>query len=99
MTKGFNVGDRVKIREWDDMAQEYGLSGGSINCRCTFVPAMKVFCGREFIITHIYEDGEVHGHALLCHISTDMIELVEGETKIEFDNTEVNKFLDQFNVM
>ena len=47
----FNVGDRVVIREWDDMEEEYGLtSSSSINCNCYFTTGMRYLCGREFTI-------------------------------------------------
>lgn len=38
------VGDKVKIREWDDMVKEFGTDeNGVILCRCGFVPNMKIF--------------------------------------------------------
>ena len=99
MTREFNVGDKVVVREWDDMEREFGLTvGGSINCKCTFVPAMINLCGREFVITKIENEKTVYGHDFSCFISVDMIKLVEEGTEIEFDNTEVNKFLDEFHV-
>ena len=50
----FNVGDRVVIREWDDMAEEYGLTPSSdINCRYIFAKGMRYLCGREFTIKAI----------------------------------------------
>ena len=41
----FKVGDKVRIRQWDDMAKEFGVNeGGSINCLWHFVDGMKKFC-------------------------------------------------------
>lgn len=47
----FYVGQRVRIRQWDDMENQYGLTiQKSINCLFHFVQSMKKFCGREFTI-------------------------------------------------
>jgi len=43
----FKVGDRVVIREWDDMEKEFGLNYlGGIKCKCTFTTEMKKLCGQ-----------------------------------------------------
>lgn len=43
----FKVGDRVIIRDWDDMEREYGLNpNGNIRCKSTFTTEMKKFCGK-----------------------------------------------------
>lgn len=57
----YNVGDRVVIREWDDMEEEYGLTFSSdINCNCIFAKGMRYLCGREFTIKALDErDGSV----------------------------------------
>lgn len=55
----YNVGDRVVIREWDDMEEEYGLtSNSSINCNCYFTTGMRYLCGREFTIRALDEPYE-----------------------------------------
>ena len=42
----FKVGDKVRIRQWDDMAEEFGLNeNGNIDCLYCFVDEMKIFCG------------------------------------------------------
>ena len=44
-------GNIIKIRQWDDMEEEYGLVGiGSINCECTFTNNMRSLCGSEIKI-------------------------------------------------
>lgn len=46
-----HVGDRLRIRQWEDMELEFGLSGtGSIKCVCGFVKEMRYLCGRPFTI-------------------------------------------------
>lgn len=51
----FKVGDRVKIREWDDMAKEFGTDPiGNINILpFNFVKEMQILCGRECVIEGI----------------------------------------------
>lgn len=52
----FEVGDKVVIKEWDEMVKEYGLSTyGDIKCHsCYFVQGMRKLCGEEAIITTVY---------------------------------------------
>ncbi len=84
----FKVGDLVRVRDWDDMAKEFGFSDLYINvtCGCVFNPKMKVFCGQEFVITVIEEDSkgfwEIKGHNFNgWTITPEMIEPVNRETK------------------
>lgn len=51
----YNVGDKVTIRQWDDMAAEFGLDGfGDINVSKTFfTKRMKQYCGQTFPIVHV----------------------------------------------
>ena len=71
----FKIGDRVRIRDWDDMVAEFGLSDrGSIPCEYVFTQGMRDLCGSEYVIT-----GVVGGRCLLYprvewNISADMIE-------------------------
>lgn len=48
----YEVGDRVLIRDWDDMAEEYGTNdNGFITVdNLYFVPKMRVYCGEELTI-------------------------------------------------
>ena len=51
----FCVGDKVRIREWDDMVAEFGLEeDNAIPCRAAFVEDMREYCGREYTIDGIY---------------------------------------------
>lgn len=51
MAATFAVGDRVRIRDWDDMASEFGMDEDSkIPCKYIFTQAMRVFCGQEYTI-------------------------------------------------
>lgn len=49
------VGQKVRFREWDDMAAEFGVDPvtGSIKCEYTFSRKMRYLCGTEFEIKNI----------------------------------------------
>lgn len=54
----FKVGDRVRIRQWDDMAAEFEVDHGNIECRCGFTDSMKKFCGRTAEIVNLSNQQE-----------------------------------------
>ena len=63
------VGDKVTIRQWDDMVKEFGLNyDGSIKCYATFTSKMEKYCGKTFTITddseHLYTLSDDSGNAL-----------------------------------
>lgn len=51
----YNVGDRVTIRQWDDMAAEFGLNRyGAIKVpQVLFTEPMKQYCGQTLPIVRI----------------------------------------------
>lgn len=50
--RNFKVGDRVVVRDWDDMEKEYGTSeGGTIHCCFGFTDTMRHLCGRTATVT------------------------------------------------
>lgn len=50
----FQVGDIVRIREWDDMADEFGvIPNGAIRCNGIFTSNMRYLCGLELQIASI----------------------------------------------
>ena len=61
----FKVGDKVRVRQWDDMKKEFGaLPWGTIKVKCGFTTEMKQYCHKVVTITsitsngyHIKEDG------------------------------------------
>ena len=62
----YRVGDKVKVREWDDMMVEFGTDeDGDIKCRLFFVADMKKYCGEDMTIriagSDRYEMEEDHG--------------------------------------
>lgn len=87
----FKVGDRVRFREWGDMAEEFGFyGGGAINCRRGFIHRMEHLCGTTATISEISErdidliDFETDGDTDFF-FSTDMIEPVDKSPMYEFD--------------
>ncbi len=53
----FKVGDRVVVKEWDEMVKEFGLILDFINCNLDFVPSMKHFCGETGTIIRFDNRG------------------------------------------
>lgn len=50
----YNIGDKVTIRQWDDMESEFGLNGsGEINVPKFFTEPMKQYCGQTLSIVHV----------------------------------------------
>lgn len=88
MGRDFNIGDEVVIRDWDDMAQEFGLqTDGSIRCHLFFVTKMKDLCGRHFTIVSVSPSGAVilDPKPGRWNISTDMIRHVNDTDIPEID--------------
>lgn len=56
-TRKFEVGDKLRIREWEDMKSEFGLKNGrDIDCLFTFTEEMKHFCGKDFTVRKVFCD-------------------------------------------
>lgn len=54
MTK-LKVGDKVRVRSWDSMAEQYGTDfrDGSIKVRHSFTGPMRKYCGKIVTITEL----------------------------------------------
>lgn len=81
----FRVGDRVRIRSWGDMENEFGLCYGFIHCQNGFTPSMAELCGECATIYDI-NDGVVKLIDWSCPdkrtnwcFSTAMLEHYESE--------------------
>ena len=58
--KCFQLGQRVRIRQWDDMAREFGSnSANNIPCAAIFASGMRYLCGQEFTIEEIRDNRRV----------------------------------------
>lgn len=45
----YKVGDKVRIRLWDDMAKKFGVNDGDIYMTgCCFFEEMKQYCGKTY---------------------------------------------------
>lgn len=81
----FKVGELVRIRQWDDMVEEFGTNSfGTIMCHCCFTEGMKHLCGKYAEIVSLAENDVVvklkffncDGLNTSWNYSTDMIEKV-----------------------
>lgn len=90
MERNFKVGDKVRIRQWDDMAKEFGIDkNGDIKASAGFIQEMRPLCGKKAKIgeidgNHVFlEDFEdCEGLDTDYDYSMDMIEHVEEEKKM-----------------
>lgn len=94
----FKVGDRVRIKSWEQMEKEFGkVPCGSIDCMPHFIEDMKYLCGKTATIDEICgcdielkawsgDSGKIH-----WSFSTDMIELVDTSnfTKSDLQNGDI----------
>lgn len=95
-SRTFEVGDAVRIRDWNSMESEFGLdSNGDINCQFVFTRDMKALCGSEFTITEI--NDMVAGHNFGWSISTDMLELIQDD--MPDDTSDIENYLKGFMVV
>lgn len=73
--KKYKVGDKVKIRKWEDMKKEYGVnSSGSILCEARFVSGMGKYCGKILEISEVKADGTYRMKTGTWNFSSDMFE-------------------------
>lgn len=71
----YEVGDRVLVKEWDDMASEYGVyKSGNIKTELSFTPAMRECCGNIMTVSCVDEDETYRLKDTGFWFSNDMIE-------------------------
>ena len=57
----YKVGDKVRVRTWDSMAEQFGLDGTGIKVPGNyFVLKMKCYCGKVVTIARVNSYGEYH---------------------------------------
>ena len=54
----FKVGDRVRVRQWDDMVKEFGTIGFGIETPRRFLEEMAELCGETGVIVGIHEKSD-----------------------------------------
>ena len=58
MKTKFKKGDKVRIRQWEDMEKEFGLDDdGDIDCHYSFTKEMKNLCGLTATVDYITKNG------------------------------------------
>lgn len=106
-----SVGEKVRIRQWDDMAEQYGFDDVSILCGASFMNDMKYLCGKEFTVTAVSKIGGknrygdkyclVSGCTTRYTISSDMIEPIDmaDSPNVVFDSSAISDFLNSMTVL
>lgn len=97
----FNAGDRVRVRQWEDMAEEFGMNGDNIDCDATFVDDMRYLCGMEFVVS-CRDEGLYDSYEYLTddpefdkwRITGDMLEPAEPDPDDELTGFNPEEFLD-----
>lgn len=75
----YKVGDKVRVRQWDDMVKEFGINKyGDINIgNILFSKAMKQYCREVFTINYISDDRYYVKEAPMYGWTDDMFESVD----------------------
>lgn len=85
----FKVGDKIKIKSWDEMEKEFGLdSDGDINCNEGFIKDMAYLCGKEATIKKINLNNWLKLDIDVDDwvITTDMVKKCDVEKTLGYDD-------------
>lgn len=91
----YGIGDIVQIRDWDDMADEFGENkNGSINCPMVFVSDMRNLCGETFQIDGSDNDWDsdwriYYGHNFAYTISGAMIKRAYSADPVQISEIDI----------
>lgn len=81
----YKIGDRVRVRQWDEMEKEFGLDPwGDISCDLIFTRDMREYCGKVFTVKNAlsriyYLDGCKSDLGFWWGFSDDMLEPPVGK--------------------
>lgn len=81
----YKIGDRVRVRQWDEMEKEFGLDPkGDISCDLIFVKDMREYCGKVFTVRNAFSqiyhlDGCETNFGFWWGFSDDMLEPVDNK--------------------
>lgn len=86
----FKTGDVCRIRQWDEMLQEFGTNSlGGIKVAFGFFEDMKYMCGKKFTIRYVddagyyrSEEGIEKRYGVYYAISTGMLEYFTPEREM-----------------
>lgn len=100
-------GSIVRIRDWDDMAKEYGTSSsGTILCKYYFIEPMRGLCGKIYEVKSSYIHDDIvslkynEGDPISMYtISRDMLELLDDESVSDIDYEDFSEMLDFFSTL
>ena len=101
---GFEVGDTVQFKSWDELRSEYGESGDGLRAPLFFNRAMKYLCGRVVHIKTLKalqtwdeftteEDIEVSEAGRKWYLSTDFIKPYGPEIHTDVSEPEWSEVL------
>lgn len=68
----YEPGEEVKIRDWDEMAEEYEVLGTTINCPSGFVREMRCLCGNSYVIKELTCENtnvDANNYSLIPHVN------------------------------
>lgn len=57
----YEIGQKVKVKSWEQMEKEYGSAFGAINTPSSFTDEMRRFCGMIFTISYVDQDHKAYG--------------------------------------
>ena len=52
----YEIGQKVRVKSWEQMEREYGSNDGIINTPSSFTSDMRCFCGGRYKIRALYGD-------------------------------------------
>ena len=90
------AGDRVRIREWDDMLCEFGGDDNRILCRFSFTSSMRKWCGQELIIDSIHDDAiflQEEGGRVITNYKFS-VDMLESNTSAEIHEFSDDSFIE-----
>lgn len=78
----FEIGQHVRIKEWDEMVREFGLNeSGDISCPCVFNTQMRQFCGKVYRVSG---SRQIYGGiTVYTFVEPDMISWTVSEQMLE----------------
>lgn len=67
------VGDKLRVREWEDMEREFGIDrDGDIKCTPFFIKEMCKFCGKVVTVENVVYDVYDEKLKIGIHEDNDM---------------------------
>lgn len=98
----YMVGDKVVVRDWDDMVAEYGKNpDGYIQMpRFCFTPSMKKYCGKTFTILDVKYSNTAYilsGQEDIPYIFTD--EMIYRKSEKDIASMNHNVYISDINIL